>query len=739
MFFKRFLLPVILLLGTFTAPAQQCPQNIGFEEGTFNHWTCYAGHDYDGVPEMSVTAPLPGRHSIIINRSPQGRDPYGNFPANCPNGSGYSIQLGNDNTGAEAEGISYTYTIPADQQNFTLIYYYAVVMQNPGHTPIEQPQFRAALTDETTDETILNGSPQSYKSDLSCGNHTFVAGNNLTGFHISPIDQSVEYKTWTPVAINLLGYGGHTIKIAFTTNDCTRKGHFGYAYLDFNETCYSGYTGPVVGNNYCNGANNAITLTAPPGFVNYKWYDESITQVLGSNDILTVSPIPADGTKYALVVTPPADLGCTDTIFTVVQRVDEEFKLSAASQLFGCGADGVDLTRAPDMQNNDAGMRYEYYSDVDAQHYVPDPKRVTDAGTYYIRGTNTFGCAGMVPVDVNLSNGPEITVTQPPPVCTPATVDITATGVVSSSIPGVTYQYFTDYAAQNRIPDPTAIAKSGFYYVKAVNTNDPASCATIQPIYVQIYDLPVITPGIVKGCAPVDLYTVLDPESRSGNTYYFYSDALLTQAVPDPTHVSQSGTYYYKGVSQVGCENGIGNIDVTAYQIPTFTVTDPAPVVYPLTVDLDYTHIPLTFADFTYWHNSEATVPVADYHNISESGVYYIKATNGGGCSIIHPVHVVINAPPEANIAVPNTFTPNGDGINDEFRPVLQGLAKVGYLKIFNRYGALVFETRDLYNRWNGTSNGQPEPSGTYYWVFSTYDEYRKKTYVRSGWVTLIR
>lgn len=740
MLFKRFLLPVIWLLASIGARAQSCPENIGFEDGTFNHWTCYAGTADSALgPVMAATRPLTDRHIIIQNRSPQARDPYGNFPVNCPNGSGYSIELGNNNVGAEAEGISYTYTIPAGQQNFTLIYYYAVVIQNPGHTPPEQPQFRATLTDETTDQAILNGAPQSYKSDLSCGNHTFVAGGDLSGFHISAIDPSVEYKAWTPVAINLIGYGGHTIKIAFTTNDCTKGKHFGYAYLDFNEICYQGYTGPIVGSNYCNNPDNSITLTAPAGFDDYKWYDATFSHVLGEDDVLKISPIPPDGTKYALVVTPPVDLGCTDTLFTVVKQVNEAFNLKAVAQLLGCRADGVDLTQPAVTAGSDPGMRYEYFSDPDGQHFLSDPRRVTDNGTYYIRGTNASGCTGMVPVDVRLFNGPAINITQPPPVCRPATVDITAPGITSSSVPGLVYSYFTDYATQHPLANPTAITQSGFYYVKAIDPNDPAACSSVETINVVINDLPKITSGTIKACAPVDLYTIMSSEDRSDNVFYFYTDAALTQPVNNPSSVNQSGIYYYKGMSQGGCENGVGVINVTAYQIPAFTITDPAPVVYPVTVDLSSTHTPLNFAQFTYWQNSGTTNPVADYHHITESGTYYIKATNGGGCFIIHQVHVVVNAPPEAGIAVANTFTPNSDGINDEFRPVIQGLARINYLKIFNRYGQPVFETQDLFNRWNGTRNGRPEPAGTYYWVFSSFDEYRKKTFIRSGWVTLIR
>lgn len=739
MFFRKLLLPVIWLLAAITARAQLCPENIGFEDGTFNHWTCYAGSVSSSVVSMSPTAPIAGRHTIIKNTSPQLRDIYGGFPINCPNGTGYSIRLGNNEVNSQAEGITYTYTIPRGQENFTLIYYYAVVMQNPDHAPSDQPQFTAALTDVTTDETILSGAPQSYKSDLSCGNHTFVAASDLSGFGNSYIDPGVEFKSWTPVAINLIGYGGHTIKIAFTTNDCVPGKHFGYAYLDFNEVCYQGYTGPIVGNNFCNSAGASITLTAPAGFEDYKWYDESFTHILGSNDVLNISPIPADGTKYALVVTPPVDLGCTDTLFTIIKKVNEAFNLKAVAELLGCRGNGVDLTQPAVTAGSDPGMRYEYYTDPDGQHFVSDPKRITDPGTFYIRGTSPSGCTGVVPVDVRLINGPVINITHPPPVCKPATVDITSANVVGIPAPGVVYSYYTDYAAQQPVTDPAAIAESGFYYVKAIDQNNPAACPSIETINVIISDLPKVISGSIKGCAPVNLYTIMNAEDRVGNNYYFYSDAALTQLVLNPDKISQSGIYYYKGIGPAGCENGIGVIDVSAYQIPNFTVTDPSPVVYPFTVDLSNTHIPLTFAEFTYWQNSLATNPVTDYHDIKESGTYYIKATNEGGCSIIHAVHVVVNAPAEAGIAVANTFTPNGDGINDEFRPVLQGVARVNYLKIFNRYGRPVFETQDLYNRWNGARNGQPEPAGTYYWIFSSFDEYRKKTYIRSGWVTLIR
>jgi hypothetical protein len=71
------------------------------------------------------------RHTILQNTIPQDKDPYGHFPVNCPNGSGYSIRLGNSGVQAQAERVSYTFTVPADKNEYSFIYNYAIVFQNP--------------------------------------------------------------------------------------------------------------------------------------------------------------------------------------------------------------------------------------------------------------------------------------------------------------------------------------------------------------------------------------------------------------------------------------------------------------------------------------------------------------------------------------------------------------------------------------------------------------------------------
>jgi len=86
-------------------------------------------------------------------------------------------------------------------------------------------------------------------------------------------------------------------------------------------------------------------------------------------------------------------------------------------------------------------------------------------------------------------------------------------------------------------------------------------------------------------------------------------------------------------------------------------------------------------------------------------------------------------------VVVVNTFTPNGDGINDTWDiPSLAGYINCT-VNIFNRYGALVYNSTGYPNAWDGTYNGKRLPVGTYYYVIDLKNG--KKPI--SGPVTILR
>ncbi|HYG50047.1 MAG TPA: gliding motility-associated C-terminal domain-containing protein [Flavobacteriales bacterium] len=91
----------------------------------------------------------------------------------------------------------------------------------------------------------------------------------------------------------------------------------------------------------------------------------------------------------------------------------------------------------------------------------------------------------------------------------------------------------------------------------------------------------------------------------------------------------------------------------------------------------------------------------------------------------------------ECNTFFPNAFTPDGDGINDEFKLFGDGVINVN-LKIFDRWGHVVFETTKPDGAWDGTgNNGQPAGSGVY--VYRALIEQVNGYKQEEGWVMLTR
>lgn len=96
-----------------------------------------------------------------------------------------------------------------------------------------------------------------------------------------------------------------------------------------------------------------------------------------------------------------------------------------------------------------------------------------------------------------------------------------------------------------------------------------------------------------------------------------------------------------------------------------------------------------------------------------------------------------ITIDPPFEVYVPNAFTPDGDGLNDVFRPEGDGM-KTLHLQIFDRWGEMVFESKELEKGWDGTINGDPAPAGVYVYKCTVTGMNGEKKSVQ-GHLTLIR
>jgi len=113
-----------------------------------------------------------------------------------------------------------------------------------------------------------------------------------------------------------------------------------------------------------------------------------------------------------------------------------------------------------------------------------------------------------------------------------------------------------------------------------------------------------------------------------------------------------------------------------------------------------------------------------------------LLAQNSHGCfdTAFQLVKIVNNC----SILVPNSFTPNGDGLNDYLYPLNAYKAVDLFFRVYDRTGRIVFETTDWTRKWDGRFKGQPADRGTYVWVLKYKDKDSGKTILKKGSTILL-
>ncbi|MCW3124104.1 MAG: domain containing protein [Flavipsychrobacter sp.] len=124
------------------------------------------------------------------------------------------------------------------------------------------------------------------------------------------------------------------------------------------------------------------------------------------------------------------------------------------------------------------------------------------------------------------------------------------------------------------------------------------------------------------------------------------------------------------------------------------------------------------------------------YYPDTGTYTYYVHVNSNFGCVGSDTIKVtVIN---QAEFFVPTAFSPNGDGMNDFFRPLAVGYRSLNYFRVFNRWGQVVYYSKSLDEGWNGNFNNKVCELGVYFWEVSFTDRFGKDGAAK-GDVTLIR
>jgi gliding motility-associated-like protein len=282
---------------------------------------------------------------------------------------------------------------------------------------------------------------------------------------------------------------------------------------------------------------------------------------------------------------------------------------------------------------------------------------------------------------------------------------------------------------------------AGTYNVSLIVSSTNGCVDTIvQPVL--IYAFPNANFGVNGVCEGVNSLFV-DSSSVAGSSIstwmWDFGDGVGSDTVQNPSYTySNSGTYTVNLIVQSaqGCWDTIsGPVAIQGPPTAGFT-SSPASVM----VDENF-----TFADFSapnivnwQWDFGDTLGTSTDQHpqySYSNAGNYLVclTVTDAMGCLDSLCEEVIVFMPP----AVPNAFSPNGQGGNNVFS-VLGGPYKELEFRIYNNWGELIFESNEQSNGWDGTRNGVDQPIGVYIYTVRAVTLDDEKHSIK-GDVTLLR
>ncbi|TNF32406.1 MAG: PKD domain-containing protein [Bacteroidetes bacterium] len=314
---------------------------------------------------------------------------------------------------------------------------------------------------------------------------------------------------------------------------------------------------------------------------------------------------------------------------------------------------------------------------------------------------------------------------------------------------------FDDGSSSSSTDTTHVYSAHGFYDVElAVTTNH--GCVDTVVLPVEIYPLPEVnfTVDTNFGCQPfqawfTDLTTIPAPYALSAWEWNFGDGSgTVTSQYPEHTYFDDELGPFETGVYSVSLQVTSANGCVSDTIFEDYMVEYPKPnalfSVDPLRTDIIFPkfHITdLSSPNVTNWlyswgDGTLATVP-NPVHEYSDTGYYDILqiVTTEFGC--MDTAQVTVRVDPEFRFYIPSAFTPDANGVNEEFYG--SGIGIVEYqMQIYDRWGELIFQSNDYDHHWDGSYMGRQVQKGVYVYVFNIKD-IKGNPHVYRGHVTLFR
>lgn len=528
----------------------------------------------------------------------------------------------------------------------------------------------------------------------------------------------------TPAAFSTVvnAAGTYTITVTNPTNGCS-----GNTTALINNSV----TPPTV----TMGTNQAITCAANSvsisgsgasqigGSVAYVWTGPTVGSPAGTTPSSSTTSVAAPGTYTLTVVEQTNGCNVSGTV-SVTASTDLPQIASGPNDTLTCLVNTVNISGS----STTPGVTYAWtgptLGDPAGTTPTATSTQVNSAGTYTLTVTDpTNSCSSSVQVLITTDlTAPQLSVGASPLLsCAVTTVPLTA----SSITPNVTYSWTGPSsgspAGNTPTNDTTTVSAAGTYSI--VVTNPLNGCTNNSTVLVNSNGSQTI---VNAGSATITLpcgsagVTIVPQQQQTGYTYSWTGP--FGAVIPNPTSfnpgsVNVAGTYYLTALNPAtGCTS-IDSVKLIPGVAPNANFSPsvnsgylPLPVVYSNTS---------TGGNSYQWFVSGSLngLPVAfttSYANtFTAPGTYTVMLVAGNGNSSCNDTTFsIIEVKEYATVVIPNIFSPNGDNLNDELKPIATGMKDLN-IDIFNRWGQKIITFNGLTKGWDGTGSSE----GTYYYI----------------------
>lgn len=464
----------------------------------------------------------------------------------------------------------------------------------------------------------------------------------------------------------------------------------------------------------CNGGNNGtmgIAVTGGTQPYNYNWSN--------AGNSSTIQHLTANA--YSVIVTDAN--GCSVTAGAVIMQ-PAAIQLSStvgAVNCFGQSNGSVKVT----ADGGIAPLTFAWSNDSTEQNLL----NIT-AGNYQLTVTDANGCTSTLQ---------GIAVTQPGQLVmnaavTPVGCSGQNDGSARITSTGGTPPYAYTWSIGNNTKTDFADSLAAGYYTVTVDDNN--GCAKSLTVIVTEGPLLAVGPVVqAASCTGVN-NGAISLTVTGGTTPYNYN--WSNGSTGNIASGLGAGNYTVTITDAKGCSVETGGDILISYQLgvhaaASAVVTTGNPVQLSVTANTDHNNV--------YTWAPAASVACGTCANTSanpyQTTTFTVYAVDTNGCKAEDTITVQVNS--ETTIFIPNAFTPNSDGVNDQFK-IFGDLSSVYFMDIavYDRWGEKVFESNDPNFEWDGTYRGEPAPTGVYVYaataVFSngTHKDFK-------GSVTLLR